>query len=87
MCDPEKTTGLLWQILKDGLAWNPFCLFGGDVVPDNSTILTDNEHGGCRLSIREKIVHAIFVGNCVVTIGQNGKLRFSFFNAARCCIL
>ena len=85
--DSEETAGLLWQILQNGLAWNPFCLFGGDVVPYNSTILTDNEHGGCRLSIREEIVHAVFVGNSMFTVGQNRKLRLGFFNSACSLIL
>jgi hypothetical protein len=62
-------------------------LFGGDVVPYNSTILTDNEHGGCRLSIREEIVHAVFVGNSMFTVGQNRKLRLGFFNSACSLIL
>ena len=57
------------------------------MVPDNSTILTDNEHGGCRLSIREEIVHAVFVGNSMFTIGQNRKLRLGFFNSACSLIL
>ena len=43
--------------------------------------MADNEHGGCRLESREEIVHAVCVGNDMLTISQNGILRFGFRNA------
>ena len=79
----ELTAGLPGHILQNSLAWNSFSLSRCDVFPDYLTILIDNEHRGCSLAIREEIVHPKLVGNYVIAIGQDGKLRIGRFNGAR----
>jgi hypothetical protein len=85
--DPEKIGSLPGQIIQNSLIGSSVCGYVGNVLPKDFAGRTDDEHRSSSLPIREEVVHTECFGNHMLTVGQNGKRRFSFLNGACSLIL